>query len=259
MSLSDYAFIAFDNEGKSTEEFGKFGRINIEPYKTWLYIHSSELWAEGESFVENTIAQIEEGSVNLFGVNISVQFVALVNKDGIPYETVKLFYCQNGYGEHSTSFGGVICYAYLDYALKFAKDAGIPADWDVSEMSQYAPEVEGKIIRFLECYPPGQPDINADQEEWDKYLEKKKTIPISKEQEEKMGLNAYCGITDDMINALLEWNVPDKEWKEKVKNSNDRFGFNKGNLYFADNLGFEPPKDFVGEVGPVIAHELLRK
>lgn len=265
MAASDYCQIMFGNDGKAARENGKFKFLEVLPYKTWLYLESPELWREGGGFSKNTIGQITEGTIALFGVSITVQSVDLVNNEGVPYNKVNLFYCRGGYGADAIRYGGICCYAYLDYERKIAQENGIPDDWDIiSSSDSVHPITQEKHptngwYQTIEFLPPNQPKFAAPQTEWDEYFKLRKIIIVDDlpEYKDKLGINSYCGITDDMIQAFLNWNVPDKEWLDKVRDSDKTYS-NQGNAYFGSKLGFNTTEK-VGENKPVLMHELIKK
>lgn len=256
MAASDYAYIAFDTSGQSTENSGVFEKLKIEPYKICLLLYPIDS--------NNIIARIHEGNMSIHDVDIQVKDIALSNQDGVPYYTVKLFYCSAGWGETAQHFGGVICYAYLDYISKIVKDAGIPENWEYSEMSSNIHPLDEKNndrdwYRFIECYPPEYPEKGAPQEAWDKYLAQKKIIMLDDmlEYKGKLGLDSYCGVTNDMIEAFLNWNVPDPKWLEKVRAS-DKTYQNFGNVFFKNAGLLDSAVQTVEETpGPVLLHALF--
>lgn len=217
MALSDWASIIFDNDGKCTLNNGEFGRIFIEPYKCWIYIQSPEIWKDGESFVNCTIAQMDEGSLNILGVRITIESVDLVNKDGIPYGLVRLFYCEQGYGESAKRYGGIVCSAHLDIESKIAKELGIPDHCEIGGGS--SSNDKGEWMDILWGYDPTNVYNNGKAfefplpEKWQKF-------------------DRYCGITQDMINAFIKWNIPDKTWIEKVKMNDNLQWTNQGDAFF---------------------------
>ncbi len=71
MAKSDYALLAVDKEG--TPIAGTFVSpcgVEVEIYKTWLYIRDKKGWAEGGSFVEPVIMQVHSGELTYKDVHI---------------------------------------------------------------------------------------------------------------------------------------------------------------------------------------------
>jgi hypothetical protein len=239
MALSNWASIIFDNEGKSTQDNGAFGRLSVEPYKCWLYIHSPEIWKEGEAFTGNVIAQINEGDVNLMGVQITVESVDLVNKDGIPYGIVRLFYCQKGYGDEAKYYGGIICSAYLNVEAKIAKDMGIPDHCEIGGGSNSGPD--GKWTKILWAYDP------TDVFNEGKMFE----VPLPEQYQ-------------DMLDAFYKWKVPDEAWLAKVKQNDNPQWANQGDAFFAgpeaqQTIGQTSTPMIMGMIKQIFADEEPKK
>lgn len=239
MALSNWASLVFDNDGKSTLNTQKFGRISIEPYKCWLYVHSPEIWKDGEAFTDDTIAQVCEGEVNLFGVKITIDSVDLVNKDGIPYGLVRLFYCESGYEETALRYGGIICNAYLDIESKIARDMGIPVGCTIGGGSN---SHENGNTNILWGYDPAGVYNNGDifeyplPEKWQKF-------------------DPYCGVTQDMVDAFLKWEVPDKKWIENITKNGTMQWANQGDVFFSG----ENAKQEIGKKNDPMIHGIINK
>jgi len=228
MALSDYAFAAFGNDGKPADGV-KMGRIFIEPYKTWLYLRSGKLFQEGERFCNDVIAQIDGGSLSLFGCHIDVKSVELESRDKIPYHTVNLFFCRTGYGEALSVFGGVMCYAHLNIERAFARELGIADSVMVNGGSQG--NGEGGWNKML----------------WVMDTPLREVVMPPKWSE----METYCGVTNDMIDALLAWDIPDSDWKKRVQAQKDITWMNLADRYFLgasakQNVGDQPK--ILGEI-----------
>lgn len=74
MALSDYSVKAFDKDGKRNNGDLKLSDSAIASiYKTWVYLSDTKAWHDGCSFIEPTIAQIDEGRVAFCSSNIWVK------------------------------------------------------------------------------------------------------------------------------------------------------------------------------------------
>lgn len=75
MALSNWDTCALDAEGKPCSGVITVKRSNdqiaqVEIYKNWLYVRATDMWSKGYSYVEPTIAEINQGDINIAGFRI---------------------------------------------------------------------------------------------------------------------------------------------------------------------------------------------
>ncbi len=72
MALSNWDTLAIDLDGKPVNGVfvsPKTG-IKVELYKNWVYIHDTKGWREGGRFVNDTVAEIQEGDLSIHDIHI---------------------------------------------------------------------------------------------------------------------------------------------------------------------------------------------
>ncbi len=258
MAASDYSQIVFDKNGKTVPSCQfKIGDLSIEAYKTWLYIKSKKFWTKESGYSEPHIGQFTEGGVTIFGITFKGKFVDLKNKEGMDYGNVMVWSVSKGYGDDEEIYAGVCCYAHMNCTRFLARKFGVPDDWDVnSSSSSHNPKTgkySDKWFRSIDCYPPDHPHIDASDKEWDKYRKKVKTFGVNKYS--KLYEDSYCGITQDMIDALV------KSLKDDYNNDlAKKIAANKKASYSnqGDRNYFGGPETKVGEVTTPVFHEMIK-
>jgi len=76
MAGMDYEQLSFNDKGKVTEQYENLpfpNEVSIEPYKNFLYLVSEKLWQEGNGYSNPTLAQVREGVLSLYGIDIQVK------------------------------------------------------------------------------------------------------------------------------------------------------------------------------------------
>lgn len=246
MSLSNWAILAFDNEGSPSSGEVEFpSGIRVEIYKNWVYLHDSKAWRENQSFMKDTIAQIQHGYITIGRTQIICDrhgedgggiFVLAVNSEWTKDDRAK--YC---------FFAGIGVYGYDDNLPRLAKAVGVNmADYPNCEFS-YGTNQKKELA--LIC-------VTEDYEffrEWN--------IPYSEEFEPK-----YVGITKETYEDFLVWlrktlisqglihsplNIEEKcpadKWYDKIT-SQKAVQANQGDLYFQTALvDYEAPTYSPGE------------
>ncbi len=251
MAASDYAQIVFDKNGNCVFPEFEIGGIIVEPYKTWLYLKSERFWNEEMGFSKPYIARICSGKNDILGLSFKVEDVSIKDNDGVPYHSVNLFQVRH----RDEIYAGICCYAYKDFGRFFAHKAGIPEGWEITEGSSnfnpFTNEPAKDDFYFADCYPPNAPDSNSP--EFSNWVDQKKTIDLTP-YKDCLGLNSYCGVTQDMVDALTAWLSKNYEKDLALKisnNSNLKFSNQGDRCYFGRG---ETP---IGETGKPIFHRLL--
>lgn len=246
MALSNYSFCAFDNDGKPTFEPAAMGRLKLEPYKCWLYVHCEELWDDKEQFCKPVIAQVNTGRIDLLGVGIVVEDQKLEHPDGTPYGAVRFFSCQRWDSEANEyiNYAGILCSAYLDPIAKWVKELKLPAGvetWATCSMH----DEEGNKTRSVEFV-----NLNLPEDDKGRYYEE--PVPAG------VGESYYVGVTPAMRDAFLAWPELDKKYREKLIASGDFKSVNQGNLFFAAAGLGNNPVEIVGDLpASVLAMQLI--
>jgi len=73
MAVSDYAQIGFDINAKPTIAELKVRNACVQHYKTWIYVKNSDMWHKDYNYMDDTIAQIQDGEVYLSGFSIKAK------------------------------------------------------------------------------------------------------------------------------------------------------------------------------------------
>jgi hypothetical protein len=241
MAISDYAHLAFNTDGNSTFDSAQFGRLEIEPYKTWLYLHSKELWRPNESFSGDTIAQFSQGALQLFNVSFQMKWVEIHTPEGFRHD-INLFFCDycrrletkefvNDY------FGGICCSGYLHPIETWFIDIA-----KLGEHSYYQMNDAGAAPEYYLLDGSGE--------------DKKLDVP------EKYRKDAeWIGITPEMVEAFLAWDELPEDWVKKIREKGDFRFANQGNRYFARHgVNIAPTEETVGAPPEVpAAMRLLKK
>jgi hypothetical protein len=255
MAVSDYVQIVYDNDGNTIPTCSvACGDISFDAYKNWLYVSSKKYWNKDSGFTEPTIGQIS-GSNNftLFGIQVATQeLLGLVNNQGIPYSTLQFFHLRY----MDKSYAGICSYGYLNYIGKIAKDNNVPDNYLINSVSQH--DKKG-VSRWIECrapFPDDQEWNSLPEEEKDKVRNEFILIPLPEDYD---SFDSYCGITQDMIDALVKWlQGIDSDLAIKIKDNKKAEYSNQGNRYFADHGIIEPTTSPVSEKGTVFLHEILK-
>lgn len=157
MALSDYDCIFFDADGQCIAGSFVFDNgLVIEPYKTWLYIRHKAVWGlfKDNPFIEPTIAQINNGTMVLLGVEIIVTPKTIKNSKGVPYGRTNFFYCQRGYGDKRISCGGIICQGHYNFVQYEIEKRGLAEKYPGYEWFTMSSFSGGVTERYLEGMPP---------------------------------------------------------------------------------------------------------
>lgn len=230
MALSNWDTVAFGEDGKSCRGDFKHPRtgVELELYKNWVYVRSEAMWDEQASyFVNNTIAQIEEGTVSLGGWEISAARGSQNSVFLLASYTEK-----NGEGRYVSRFvGGISGSGYKDRVWEVLTNLGREAEadqywgefskWDGKEHTYNLKNYDtGEEIVFHRESIDGKYDYAAD----------------------------WIGILNSTVNEYIKWvesltDPDDKslvEWLNKVKDA-EKLRYNQGDAYFADHLGCDLP------------------
>jgi hypothetical protein len=64
MSMSNYALLALDEQGKPSDGKVTSPRgVTAEIYKNWLYVGDKKAWREGGAFIKPTVMQVTSGEL----------------------------------------------------------------------------------------------------------------------------------------------------------------------------------------------------
>lgn len=74
MALSNYDSMAVNAKGEPTNGVftSKLG-VTVEVYKNWIYVRDPKAWQPGGSYIEPTVAQVEEGLLTYKDVHIAAK------------------------------------------------------------------------------------------------------------------------------------------------------------------------------------------
>lgn len=225
MALSNWATMAFDNDGAPCD--GTMECLSqlcsAELYKNWLYIHSTKMWCEGGSFIENTIASINEGDIQLGDLHILATrgpqhaiFVLVTSKLYPP-----------GGATVSKRMAGLGCNGYGDLVPALAAHLGVDcAEWAyINHMSSYGPE--GDLVG-LSCYA-----TRDGQEVFQNF-----TMPRAEAERLALDMEPWVGVLPETADAFWAWleSVCDEvdqadAWIATMKANASR-PFNQGDAYF---------------------------
>lgn len=238
MALSNWASVAFDKDGSFTEDpYSQEDGFSVEIYKNWLYLHSPKMWYEGNGYVANTFAQLSEGDLTICGVNI----LAIRGPQNAVFTVIsnykELLYC------------GIGCYGYKDsidvwkdmnfdpamlpylekiQACMTVRSGGIDYEWGVFKVE----DVIGMPDEFLlQAKPFGRPHAT--------HVE----IPLCP----SLDLDElWCGVRQETYDEFKIWlrtvNPYSKTLPAYVQALPETpVYYNKGDQFFAENLGFETP------------------
>lgn len=225
MALSNWATMAFDSEGKPCDGTIKgFGSASAEIYKNWLYIYSEKMWAEGDSFTQPCIAQIDEGRLCIGKLEIEASrgpqdaiFVSITSTDytADPCETIRM--------------AGIGCCGYSDPLDGLIKHFGVNKDEyeDISYFTEYRGDNPAQLV--LACFKLDD----------DTVIEYK----ITEAEAESLGLTStWVGVTEETFNEFFAWlelldcTYDDQlaKWIQTIKDSK-HLQFNQGDAYFAEH------------------------
>ena len=70
MALSNWATLAWDENGKPCNGRLEAEGITIEIYKNWLYVRDEKAWKEGGMYIKPTIMEIAEGQIEYYRFRI---------------------------------------------------------------------------------------------------------------------------------------------------------------------------------------------
>jgi hypothetical protein len=112
MAMSNWTLLAFDNEGAPCSGEAEFpSGLRVELYKNWVYLHHPQMWTENQSFVSDTIAQVNSGDLNIGGVNIIVE---RFRGNGIDYDSAAFVLATyQEWSETPQFFAGIVDYGYV--------------------------------------------------------------------------------------------------------------------------------------------------
>lgn len=256
MALSDYANITFDSNANIVEDGFKIRGLEIGPYKTRLYIRSKELWNENTGFVEPTIGRFNSGNLTIHGVDFAGETPDLKTKEGVNYNHILLWsVAPSIYREDRDNnfYCGICAYAYTQNEEALIKRLGYKHAVGLCSCSENGRE-------HLEFYD--YPEEDFDNFDWND-KEKIKELHATRRQidttpyKDILGLNAYCGITQDMIDALVAFLNRNyrQDLAAKIAAKKDITYVNQGNAYFAKMLGGNAAQN-IGEKD-VLMHKIL--
>lgn len=229
MALSDYDHLIWDSEGNSVLKGQKFpSGLVVEPYKNWLYLRHAKMWRKGGSFMYPTIGRIDEGTLQVNDVGINMKTVDLVTKENRPFGLTRFFYVECWRSKKPIRLGGIICYGHYDDAVWYARLAGkATVGWDWSLTSSW--KSDSKITTAaLWGIGPNQQTEEIPLPNYDDSYEK-----------------SWHGVSQEMVEAYHKWEVPNKEWLEKVKSKVPE-RHNPGDAFFARAFKTNTPTSPVG-------------
>lgn len=239
VAISDYDTLAFDTEGKPCSGSVEFGKTGVCIYKNWVYVSNPELWKDGYSYVESTIAEIKSGIVTLAGV--SFEAIRDDKQDSI------FVYCRQGYGKEERKFCGIGCRGYLDTpeALKLTNPsayASIPKEYLTEDWEFFGTGfggAEGVSLSFLNRKTDQIQSISLDVLEVEE---------------------VYVGVQEETYNTFMEWLVTvDKKYAAKVFASTPE-RFNQGDAFFKEHLDLADKVNTpIGEQNKTIMSKMLGK
>lgn len=240
MALSNWATLAINEKGIPCRGvLNGFEGATLEIYKNWVYVGDSKMWTEGCGFTAPTIAQINEGNINLSKFNIvagrtDTQVAVFVLATATHYPD------KNDYSKKEIRIlSGIGCSGYDDQIDKLAEFLGV----NLAEYDDY-----NKGWASQGCYqdengescPDGYITLTVCKgEDCEDF-----PIPATDENEEKFGAK-WVGVTPKLYAEFLTWlekqideyDTDLKAWFEKVKtlNMNDVLNYNQGDAFFADH------------------------
>lgn len=107
MARSDYATLTVDEKGNPTSgSFVSPSGVQVESYKTWLYIRDVKAWTEGCGYSEPTVMEVRSGSIDYKDIHI-------LAVDGGPQGGI-YFAVWSGWGEDLKAMIGIGVYGYDD-------------------------------------------------------------------------------------------------------------------------------------------------
>lgn len=244
MALSNWATLAFDTEGKSSDgEFHANGN-SLVIYKNWLYIRSPELWQEKSwNFTNSTIAQIDSGDVYIAGFDIHA-----TRHD--PQGSV-FVYAKSGYGDTEKRFCGVGCYGFLDN-VEWAKRNH--PDFYNQEVEPFVKEHSEENINSFSAFGGGK------EETWGicgygKDSVDELVFPFPQPDLDE----CWVGVEQPTFEAFINWlkTVAPSEYVELVlKNTPQQF--NQGNAFFAKALYTGIPAVGIGEKDEIVLNKIIK-
>lgn len=119
MALSNWDTLAFGPDAQACN--GVFESLthpgdSIEIYKNWIYVRSRDMWKDGRSYTEPTIAQIQSGDTSILSFEIEVirgsqQNAIFVFAKEFVYSDKKESE-EGWFKPYYRRFGGIGCYGY---------------------------------------------------------------------------------------------------------------------------------------------------
>lgn len=238
MAVSDYVQITFNKNGALVKdnEF-EIEKRRFLPYKTWLYILQ-----KGSDRAEYTFY---EGSILCDGVSICGKIVRIKNSQEILYGRVLVWLVEYS-GKKPETYCGVCASGYLNWDRTIAIQNGVKENWDIVRSS-----CDG--ITTIECSPPFDWK-NASKKDWDEHFKQRIIIDVSDRKDQ---LIEYCGITQDMINALVTFLVENEKYElaAKIGKKKSLTYQNQGDRFFGGQKNIVGKKPKI----PVIMQMLGKK
>jgi hypothetical protein len=218
MALSNWDTLAFDHLGQPCNGvLVGFDGGQVRIYKNWVYVSDAKMWTPGRSYVENTIAQINSGDVQMSEFSITAV------RHEAQSAVFALATCRR-YGENAETrcLAGIGCYGFTDPSPIIYAAAGInPDEWDDCYIGHF---YHGKETGITVHYAKGE-----------------KYHSLKMPNEERFD-SRWVGVLPETLNAFFAWletqtdpkdsEPPNGEWLRTCREQGG-LRFNQGDAYFA--------------------------
>lgn len=239
MALSNWDTLAFGPTGKPCNGIFVSREIetSVELYKNWAYIRNPKMWTNNGSFVKPTIAQFNEGSLTIGGMELRA-------KRG-PQSSIFLF-CKSYDSPFSPDVygGGIGCAGFDDEARLVLKSLGREGEYKPGDWCSSTTILGGKKIHEV---------VNMATNE---------TIEHKGYDLDEL----WIGVTPETLSEFMSWleEIVDEygkdaeEWLVEVKASKP-LRFNQGDAYFARAVGQKIPITEPGKANGTLLNSMIKK
>lgn len=243
MALSDWDTLAFDQDGNACAGIIKGADgANVEIYKNWLYVRDPQTWTPESQFVEPTVANVNDGTVDIAGFHIEASrhseqqaiFALIVHSDS----------------NEPRWMAGIGCSGYSDPTEAIARAAKVDlGKWEeIRYGSRHGPNGN---FHMLYCFSGDR--MQEFQVPWNDDLEAQ-----------------WIGVLPETRDAFFAWledkvrdggdGGPNRAWLAKCR-ENGGLRFNQGDMFFANAVGVEAAEiaTRVGEAADPILMQMIQR
>lgn len=203
MALSNWATFAVDRNGfvDSGALLSPDGKASVRIYKNWVYVNDAEMWHEGNSYVEDTIAEIQSGEIKISKFEIHAERSDYQDSVFV-FAKTNTFNKETKQFEGENWFAGIGSYGYEDNII------GGDAEWVGVTYNTYR-----AFLRFLDAYIQENYEFREDINNWFKTLPK--TIESFNQGDayfaSHLGIDVPKNVEKPIMEHIIEgWNKKDE-------------------------------------------------